>query len=553
MTKRVVAYCRVSTEQESQAQSFENQVQHYQELFEKEGCNVGNCGALYRDKVLTLTTNGIYADEGISGAKTHQNREAFLKMIEDAKMGMFNKIYCKNIYRFSRDVEVGSKFIKDLRAIDVEVFFEDGALSTLNPASDLVINMILSVGQEESRAKSAASQWGIRENQKKGKYHGSITPYGYDVDDENYLIINEDEAKIVKKIFDMYYNEGYGTQKIARELNKEGISTRFGKKWSNTQITKIISNEVYKGKQITNKTQIDPTARFIQKEVPENKRIIHNFNHLVIIDEEYFDRVQEEKERRSKDWHEKAKKHRPSTKHLLSNLIKCGNCGGGFSRKKRKAYVRKDGTSKKLGYEWVCAINDKYGKNRCQYRNQIIEVDMIDKIKKEITRLQNQGLERLKDMYLFTYHDAEEKLKEKENLEKQLDKLNKQVELNFELLSDNIIDKLEYKSRNDKLQGEIKCVKDKLSKVISIDKEIAKVEKDFNYYISILMNTEVNKLTNARLKKLIDKIVVFTNARGKGYYIEWRFIKKTDIDVLMDFTSKVYKGINPDWDGKFII
>ncbi|NMB42472.1 MAG: recombinase family protein [Firmicutes bacterium] len=544
--KRVVAYCRVSTEQESQEQSFKSQQEHYKQLFEKEGHIGGNCGAMYTDKLLQVTSNGIYADEGISGAKAYTNRQAFMQMIEDAKLGLYDKIYCKNIYRFSRDVEAGAKFIKDLRELNVEVYFEDMALSTLDAKSDMYINLSLAIGQEESRAKSAAVQWGIRKQQEQGKYHSAVTPYGYEYDDDRYLKINEEEAEVVKLIFKLYYDKGYGTQKIARTLNAKNIPTKLGKKWANKQIHTIIRNELYKGVQITNKFNVDATARYTDKETKKEDRIIHEFEHLKIIDEQIFNKVQEEIEKRSKQYKEKGY-NRHSTTHLLSNLIKCGNCGSGFTRKKRKAYTRIDGTNKELGYEWVCSINDKYGKDRCGYRNQILEDELIERIQENISIFQNNTelFNELKEKYLFTYHNAEDRVKEKQKCDEELQKLNKQVELNFELLSDNIIDKLEYQNRNNNLQRKIKDINTKLAKVQSVEQEIKKVEKDFEYHKKLFQNTDINNLTNAGLKKLIDNIIVTTvknkknETIGKISFINWKFLKSTDTNITLDTIKKL--------------
>lgn len=535
--KRVVAYCRVSTEQESQETSFRSQVDHYQELFIKEDYIVGNCGALYQDKILQLTENGIYADEGISGAKTYRNRQAFKRMIEDAKAGMFDKIYCKNIYRFSRDVEVGARFIKDLRELDVEIYFEEGGLSTKKPESDLVINMMLSVGQEESRAKSSSIQWGIKKQREKGKFHGGGAPYGYDLE-KGYLSINEVEAEIVKQIFNLYYEEGYGTQKIAKYLNAKDIPTKLNKKWQNKQICDIVANDIYKGVQICGKTKVDATARFATRKVAEEDMIVTKFDKLMIIDEYYFDKVQEERVRRSKEWHEKTGGRQSST-HLLSNLIKCGNCGSGFSRKKRKAYIRIDGTSKKLGYEWVCIVNDKQGKAGCRHRNQIIEDDLIEEIKETIRNFKKDKSELLmmKGIYLDLYYNARERVEEKKELEARLIKLNKQVDLNFNLLSDTIIERTEYQRRNDLLQDEIKEINQSMNSVATINEEIIKVEKDYRYYVALIDESDLDELTNATLKKLIEKIVIETDEDGnKSHHIDLKFLRAPVSKINLDMT-----------------
>lgn len=536
-----VSYARVSTEQESQATSFSSQMSHYRELFEKKGSKVGNCGALYQDKVLTLTNNGIYADEGISGAKAYKNREAFMRMIDDAKLGLFNKIYCKNIYRFSRDVEAGSKFIKDLRVLGVEVYFEDGGLSTLDASSDLVINMLLSVGQEESRSKSAAIQWGVRRQQEKGKYH-ALPSYGYNIDEEGYLQINQEEVSTICDIFNMYLEDGFGLSKIATELINKNIKTKKGGQWSSQHIKVILKNEIYIGKQITNKQNVNAMAYFIKEKVAEENQIVHYFEHLRIIDDDTFRRTQEEmKNRAGIGTFYNPKDYNTSTKHVFSNLIKCGNCGGGHGRKIRRTHSRISGESNYLGHEWICKNNDNYGKGRCAYRNQIVEDDLLEEAKEQLRNWKNDStpILRTKGLYLDLYYNAQAKLKEKDEYEEQLAKLTKQVQLNFELLGDLIIDKEEYRTRNNNLQSDIKAIKEQMRGISGIDKEIARVERDYQLYIKTLNSIDIDNLTNVKLKKMINKVIVETDENGeKSHYIDWKFLNSNLSDISNDLTFK---------------
>lgn len=187
-----------------------------------------------------------------------------------------------------------------------------------------MINLFATLAQEESNNRSYIVQFGIRIAQRKGKWTTGTPPYGYNIKD-GFLVINELEAIVVQRIFNEYYNQGYGTGRICRNLNSDGIPTKKGKQWSQKQISTILDNDIYTGIQTTHTKQTIDINRQLQKLIPKEEQIIHEYEHLKIIDPELFQLVQ-------------------------------------IKRKKRKAYVRKDRSSKGLGYEWCCAINDMYGK-----------------------------------------------------------------------------------------------------------------------------------------------------------------------------------------------
>lgn len=505
---RVVAYCRVSTDQEDQKTSFAAQQEYYLKMFKEQNLDVAKCGMLYKkDKTKQYLTNGIYADEGLSGAKNYNIREAFKQMLKDAKLGKFNRIYVKNCTRFGRYASDAQKLLKELKLYNVEVLFEDGHLSSLNPTHELVINMLLNVAQEESRLKSSAVQFGIRRKQEKGKYHGVITPFGYNRDSESNLIVNDKEADTVKRIFNMYINEGFGSQKIARYLNDNSIPTKLGKMWSNRQICSILQNEIYIGKLVLHKTNVIDVNEYSKILVDEENRIVHNFENLRIIDQNTFQNTQIEWEKRSKDWQYNNKHRRPSNKHIFSNLLVCGNCGSGLRRKKRKAYKRKDGTSKELGYEWACTMNDRYGASRCKYRNSISEENAIVKIKNYIN---NIDIDKYYQMYFQTYYDKDSLDNEREELNVEIKKIKHRIEVNEDLFSDGTIGKEQFKTRNDKLQNELKEKNTRSIELKNIDNEIEKVKIKFNQLKTTLKEVDLELLDNTILKKIVSKIVFTT-------------------------------------------
>ncbi|MBZ4646343.1 MAG: site-specific recombinase, invertase Pin [Clostridia bacterium] len=501
---RAVAYCRVSTDEKDQMNSLENQIKHYQGLFKENNYEPVKVGMFYRkqgNKEIKQPLEGIFADEGISGTKL-KNREAFKYMLECAKRKEFDVIYVKNIARYARSVEDGTKTLKDLKECGVKVIFEDGNLNSFE--HELVINLFLSVAQEESRAKSIAVQFGIHKAQQAGKWN-SQAPYGYMIVD-GYLKIELNEAEIIKKIFELYLN-GYGTGKIARWLDSNNILTKTGKKWTQKQVCSILDNPIYTGLQRTHRQQNIDVNRNIIVDVDSNEWIIHKREDLRLISDADFAKVQKQRKMRLEMF---SNGHRPSNKHIFSNLLYCGNCGWNMKRKKRHSYIRKNGTTRDIGYEWTCQQNDMYGKARCAYRNALPEDELIKHIKSRIEEIRNDNeyLNMFFEKYMKKYYTIDNLEEQLETINNSIDNLSKKIDLNFNLLAEGIINKDEYKKRNDTLQTELLEFENKKNKLLMFENEINAKKREFEEYCNTLKTIDLNNLSNAELKKIINKITI---------------------------------------------
>ncbi|HEY5583583.1 MAG TPA: recombinase family protein [Ruminiclostridium sp.] len=503
---RAVAYCRVSTIETDQLNSLQNQKEHYQELFKKEGFDKVEVGLLFKKHGKEETRehlDGIFADEGISGTKL-KNREAFNYMVELAKRKEFDIIYVKNVARFGRCVEDGAKTLKDLKGYGVEVIFEDGNLSSIN--NEMVINMFLSVAQEESRNKSVAIQFGVQKAQKKGKWNSGV-PYGYTIID-GFLQINENEIETVKQIFDMYLNEGWGTGKIARWLNDESILTKKGKQWSQPQIGSILDNCIFTGKQVNHTSQTYDVNRNTKQEIDPSEWNIIQREELRIISDDQFRRIETEREKR-RDMLKQGT--RTSSENLLSNILYCGNCGSCMKRKKRHTYNRKNSEEiRDIGYEWTCSKNDMYGKSKCDTRNAITEELAIQLIKDNINIIKSDTSEftdAFKQYYIknFKISDIEGK---KAALTTEIEYLKKKSKINLDLLTDAIITREQYREQNNELQKELIIKESELNKLIYIKKEIENALTKFKDFMQEILEVDTENLTNPILKKLIFKASV---------------------------------------------
>ena len=234
--KRVAAYCRVSTDNDDQANSFESQQRYFRQYIER-----NPDWELY----------AIFADEGISGTNTKKRKE-FNRMIACAKNGDFDLIITKEISRFARNTLDSIFYTRDLKKHGVGVIFLNDNINTLDGDAELRLAIMSSIAQEESRKTSERVKWGQKRQMEQGVVFGR-SMLGYDVKDGK-MTINEDGAKIVRLIFRKFVDEGKGTHVIARELREEGINPMRVKEWSNTVILRVIRNEKYCGDLVQKKT-----------------------------------------------------------------------------------------------------------------------------------------------------------------------------------------------------------------------------------------------------------------------------------------------------------
>ena len=238
-TKRVAVYARVSTDDPRQTSSYELQKNHYTDM-------------VSRRPDWDLVE--IYADEGISGTSL-QHRDAFVKMIEDCKAGKIDLIVTKSVSRFARNIIDCIGYVRELKAMNppIGVFFETENIFTLNANSEMSLSFIATLAQEESHSKSEIMNASIEMRFKRGIF---LTPalLGYDQDDDGNLVINDQEAEIVRLIFFMYLY-GYTCKQIAETLTELNCRTKRGNvKWSPTGVMQILQNERHCGDVLARKT-----------------------------------------------------------------------------------------------------------------------------------------------------------------------------------------------------------------------------------------------------------------------------------------------------------
>lgn len=349
----MAAYCRVSTDQLEQLSSYEAQVDYYTN---------------YISNHPDYEFAGIYADEGISGTNT-KKREQFLKMVEDCKVGKIDMIITKSISRFTRNTLDCLNYVRQLKDLGIGVIFEKENINTLDGKGEVLLSILSSLAQDESRSISENSTWGIRRRFEQGKVSVNHTKFlGYDKDDDGNLVINKKQAKIVKRIYTDYLN-GKGPKRIARELEAEGIPNWNGKaKWYESSIRKMLSNEKYKGDALLQKTY---TVDFLSKKRVENTGQVPRYyveeSHPAIIDKEMWEAVQLEIERRKAfaEKHGIVKVDYATVDNPFAGKVICGHCGSPFGR---KVWNSTDENLRRV--VWRC--NEKYkvkGQVKCQNKH----------------------------------------------------------------------------------------------------------------------------------------------------------------------------------------
>lgn len=333
--KKVAAYCRVSTDNEDQANSFESQQRYFRQYIER-----NPDWELYE----------IFADEGISGTNT-KKRKQFNRMIACAKNGDFDLIITKEISRFARNTLDSIFYTRDLKKHGVGVIFMNDGINTMDGDAELRLAIMSSIAQEESRKTSERVKWGQKRQMEQGVVFGR-SMLGYDVKDGK-MTINEEGAKIVRLIFHKFVDEGKGTHVIARELREEGIKPMRVKEWQNTVILRVIRNEKYCGDLVQKKTY---TPDFLSHEKKYNRGqeefVIIKDHHEPIISRELFDKANRILDEKSLSQEGKAKH---SNRYPFSGKIKCGRCGASYVARYK---TRKDGSKYKA---WRCFEGAKHG------------------------------------------------------------------------------------------------------------------------------------------------------------------------------------------------
>ena len=472
---RVCAYARVSTKQEEQENSYELQIREYTKRINE------NPKWEFVD---------MYSDKGISGTSL-KNRDGFNKMIEDAKAGKIDLILTKSISRFGRNVSDILRACQELRDINVEIIFEKENLSNMNTTTDFILTIMSGMAQEESRSISENVKWGIRKRFQEGIHHlNTENLYGYDRDNEDNIIIDDNKADVVRRIYSSFI-AGLSPSDIAKELNNNKIPSPKGKKWQNSVILSILGNEKFCGDAILQKQY---TASYLSHKKVKNEGQVPSYyvtdDHIPIVDKETFNKVKILLEAYKNSEHSTSALNLP-----LYGIVYCATCGeimkrvpGADGRNKLWCnFLRKEGSCSAgyVDYEDVLVaatdavtsmvsmniIVKEVNETLSEASNFLAEEIRLDTLEKEIAKL-IKDIDKLIDLRLKSnemtesafktrYNAMKKELEEKEELFNQLQdeyQKKKNTTITFEITAKELLEKDSFVASNMLFRRLFKCI-----------------------------------------------------------------------------------------------
>lgn len=481
---RVAAYCRVSTDSDEQETSYETQVNHYTEYIQKNP-----------DWQLA----GIFADDGISGTNT-KKRDEFNRMIDECMAGNIDMIITKSISRFARNTLDCLQYIRQLKDKNIPVYFEKESINTMDAKGEVLITIMASLAQQESQSLSQNVKLGLQYRYQQGKVQVNHNHFlGYTKDENGKLVIDPEQAEIVKRIYREYL-EGYSMKKICKHLEADGVLTGAGKtKWYDSTINKILRNEKYMGDALLQKTY---TTDFLTKKRVKNTGIVPQYyvedDHEAIIPKELFMQVQAELVRRRNVHATKSGKKRCfSGNNCFSQIVCCGECGELY----RRIHWNNRG-KKSIVWRCISRLEPSSAEENCT--NRTVNEDLLKEVSLKainqicadsdsfIRQMQENIARAVVDTGTLSPEGIDKRLEElqEELIEKANDKQN------YDAIADEI-----FRLRNQKQQSLMDT---------ETQKENLKRVKELQDFIAT-QATEITEFDESLVRRLIDKITVFTD------------------------------------------
>ncbi len=485
---RVTYYARVSTDKDEQLNSLENQVQYYTEFIQSKP---------------NWTYYAGYIDEGISGTST-KKRDSFNRMIADAKAGRFDFIITKEISRFSRSTLDSIQYTQELLEHDVGVFFQNDNINTLDSDSEFRLVVMAGVAQDEVRKLSERLKFGFRQAIKNGHVLGNDKLWGYDKKD-CVLTINETEAQVVRRIFDLYANQQLGVRRISQVLYDEGFTSRKGNTFNVLTIRHILCNPKYKGWYCANKSQ---TVDYRSKRkifLDEDEWVMYPDPSIpAIVSEELWDRANALYKRRS----EQARIHQSRAefhnRYPYSGKIICEEHGTSFHRHTIKS---KSGEKE----VWQCKIYHARGKSACTAPQ--LRTTELDQIMAQIFDQLAKNKQAIVDAVVKVIQavpDEHDYAKDAQRLEAAIEELSAKKDRLLELSIAGAITVEEFKRRNDSFNIQLQNLENQMG-ALQAEEEKSRCSKEQLAAIKAAVEQELSfssGINSSLVTTILDHIVV---------------------------------------------
>ena len=497
---RVTFYARVSTDKDEQINSLENQIQYYTELIQSKP---------------NWTYIEGYIDEGISGTST-KKRDSFNRMIRDAKAGRFDFIITKEISRFSRSTLDSIKYTQELLEHDVGVLFQNDNINTLDSDSEFRLVVMAGVAQDEVRKLSERLKFGFRQAIKNGHVLGNDKLWGYDKKD-CVLTINEEEAQVVRRIFDLYANQQMGIRRISQTLYDEGFTSRKGNTFNVLTIRHILCNPKYKGWYCANKSQTVDYRSKRKVFLDESEWVMYPDPSIpAIVSEELWDRANALYKRRSQQMMSHQSAAEFHNRYPYSGKIICEEHGTSFHRQ----VLRSSKGEKEV---WQCRVYRNRGRVACSAPQ--LRTTELDQIMAQIFDQLTQNKQAIIDAVvtvLQSVPDEHDYAQDLRRIEEDLSSIQAKKDRLLEMSIEGVISTAEFKQRNDGFNEQAKVLEERLAVLQSEAEKGQQTTAQLQEIRSALEEelTFQNSVNSALVTTILDKIIVKKGSTKEELHLE---------------------------------
>lgn len=504
---RVCYYCRVSTDSDVQLNSLDNQLEYYENYI--------------KSKPKWIFSGG-YIEEGKTGVRVDV-RPSFKKMIHDAKHNKFDLIITKEVSRFARDLEDSIHYIRELKDSGVGVFFENQNLNTFDSNSELILNIMFNLAQDESRKLSSRVKFGHRQAIENGHVLGSSNITGYKKDNCK-LVIVENEAKFIKTLFELYSSGKYGFQKLSKKLSELGYLNKKGKLYDKDSLKRMIENPKYKGYYRAKTYEILDYRTKRRKKNSLDEQVLYKCKDgsiPAIISEELWDQANKILKSRTKGY-ESNNYWSGGLKYAFSSKIYCKEHNTNFQRS--------HGSKNKNRPTWSCSMYLQYRLAACE-SPIIAEIDLYNIMSSIMNNIIPQK-KKIVDNMLKLYENIDRNdhyYKELELLNTNIKIIEQKKSMALDLIFNGDISKDSLKMQFEKYDQEIKSFNVKKTMII---KQIERLNNSHDNLdrMTKLIEEEINGgALNEFIRKFVDEIII-SKIDGDRY--------RTKLDIYLDLLGE---------------
>ena len=495
---RVTYYARVSSESDEQLNSLGNQISYYENL-------------IRRNSAWTFVAG--YIDEGLSAATT-KKRDNFHRMVEDARAGLFDLIITKEITRFARNTLDSIQYTRELLAAGVGVFFQNDNINTFDEDSELRLTIMSGIAQDELRKLSSRVKFGHQQAIKNNVVLGNNRIFGY-TKDHGRLVIDEEQAAMVRRLFELYATGEYSMKQIETLFYQEGYRNHNGKKIAHTTMSNMIANPKYKGYYVGNKVKVIDLFTKKQKFLPPEEWVMFKdeTGQIVpaIVSEELWDAANAVLKKRSDDV--KSRQGICNHANLLTGKLYCTCCG--------TAYYRRDSVDRQgnKNSKWVCSGKIKNGADSCD--SFAIYEEELKPLLLEVFREAEPQVEALIEEYVEMYkaiHQGEDLSKRVAALETTIATVQKKKQ---KLLAFNAMGELsdqDFLAMNKECTRELEAAQKELEELTAQRDSAADFKKQIDTVRKCLREAQRDAETGVINKEFVDRYIdkIFATPEDSG-------------------------------------